>query len=99
MGKKKKERPHIVCVLDIWNGMQELSFLFHKIYQIISIHSSFSDCTQQAHCTETAAIRNCGEQVWNLHVCRHRACDVTRNGAMHQWILGTSLCQCFHWDN
>lgn len=45
--KKKKERKdrHIVCVLDIWNGMQELSFLFHKIiYQIISIHSSFSDC-------------------------------------------------------
>ena len=49
---KKKKELHTVCVLDIWNGMQELSFVFHKIiYQIISIHSSLSDCTQQAHCT------------------------------------------------
>lgn len=45
-------------------------FLFHKIiYQIISIHSSFSDCTQQAHCTETAAIRNCGESKSGIYMC------------------------------
>lgn len=47
---KKKERTSL-CV-DIWNGTQELSFIFHKIvYQIISIHSPFSDRTQQARGT------------------------------------------------